>query len=276
MDKCYCNNCGNYGHLYKNCRHPILSYGIILYHKCKETNEIKIVMIERKDSLSYIEFLRGKYSSIYNLDYLKLLFSRMSSTEIERICNNDFDTLWNDLWIHTETINYRIKKEYIKSKNSFNNIKKGYKIKDKLINFEYMSNLVENKYTLNEWEIPKGRRNELETNKECAIREFKEETNINESYFNIINNMIPIIEEYQGINKVRYKHIYYIGEANEEYDLKIDMKNKDQYTEIKDIKWLNEVEAYEKIRDYDVKKKKIIKDFFDFIKNHNVHVTLEK
>ena len=79
----------------------------------------------------------------------------MSSTEIERICNNDFDTLWNDLWIHTETINYRIKKEYIKSKNSFNNIKKGYKIKDKLINFEYMSNLVENKYTLNEWEIPK-------------------------------------------------------------------------------------------------------------------------
>lgn len=276
MDKCYCNNCGNYGHLYKNCRHPILSYGIILYHKCKETNEIKIVMIERKDSLSYIEFLRGKYSSIYNLDYLKLLFSRMSSTEIERICNKDFDTLWNDLWIHTETINYRIKKEYIKSKNSFNNIKKGYKIKDKLINFEYMSNLVENKYTLNEWEIPKGRRNELETNKECAIREFKEETNINESYFNIINNMIPIIEEYQGINKVRYKHIYYIGEANEKYDLKIDMKNKDQYTEIKDIKWLGEVEAYDKIRDYDVKKKKIIKDFFDFIKNHNVHVTLEK
>tara|TARA_Y100000389_G_scaffold205052_1_gene262467 strand:- start:12984 stop:13814 length:831 start_codon:yes stop_codon:yes gene_type:complete len=276
MDKCYCNNCGNYGHLYKNCRHPILSYGIILYHKCKETNEIKIVMIERKDSLSYIEFLRGKYSSIYNLDYLKLLFSRMSSTEIERICNNDFDTLWNDLWIHTETINYRIKKEYMKSKNSFNNIKKGYKIKDKLINFEYMSNLVENKYTLNEWEIPKGRRNELETNKECAIREFKEETNINESYFNIINNMIPIIEEYQGINKVRYKHIYYIGEANEKYDLKIDMKNKDQYTEIKDIKWLSELEAYDKIRDYDVKKKKIIKDFFDFIKNHNIHVTLEK
>ena len=276
MDKCYCNNCGNYGHLYKNCRHPILSYGIILYHKCKETNEIKIVMIERKDSLSYIEFLRGKYSSIYNLDYLKLLFSRMSSTEIERICNNDFDTLWNDLWIHTETINYRIKKEYLKSKNSFNNIKKGYKIKDKLINFEYISNLVENKYTLNEWEIPKGRRNELETNKECAIREFKEETNINESYFNIINNMIPIIEEYQGINKVRYKHIYYIGVANEKYDLKIDMKNKDQYTEIKDIKWLSEVEAYDKIRDYDVIKKKIIKDFFDFIKNHNVHVTLEK
>ena len=28
----YCNNCGNYGHSYANCRHPILSYGIILYN----------------------------------------------------------------------------------------------------------------------------------------------------------------------------------------------------------------------------------------------------
>ena len=156
MEKSYCNNCGNYGHVYKNCRHPILSYGIILYHKCKKTNEIKIVMIERKDSLSYIEFLRGKYSSIFNLDYLKLLFSRMSSEEIERICNNDFDTLWNQLWIHTETINYRIKREYIKSKSSFNNIKKIYKIKNDIINFVYFKNSVKNKYNSND--VP-GRRN---------------------------------------------------------------------------------------------------------------------
>lgn len=276
MDKSYCNNCGNYGHVYKNCRHPILSYGIILYHKCKKTNEIKIVMIERKDSLSYIEFLRGKYSSIFNLEYLKLLFSRMSSDEIERICNNDFDTLWNKLWIHTETINYRIKREYIKSKSSFNNIKEGYKLKNDIINFDYLKNSVKNKYNSNEWEIPKGRRNDLETNKECALREFKEETNINETNFNIINNIIPIVEEYQGINKVRYKHIYYIGQAKEKYDLRIDMKNKDQYTEIKDIKWLSEEESYLKVRDYDLKKKNIIKEFFDFIKNYNEHVTLEK
>ena len=32
-DNNYCNNCGNVGHVYKNCRHPILSYGIVLFHK---------------------------------------------------------------------------------------------------------------------------------------------------------------------------------------------------------------------------------------------------
>ena len=54
MEK-YCNNCGNEGHYYRECRYPILSYGIILYDDSEKEN-IKIVLIERKNSLSYIEF----------------------------------------------------------------------------------------------------------------------------------------------------------------------------------------------------------------------------
>ena len=50
----YCNNCGNFGHVYANCRHPILSYGVILYQIDKHKVP-RIVMIERKDSLSFIE-----------------------------------------------------------------------------------------------------------------------------------------------------------------------------------------------------------------------------
>ena len=69
----------------------------------------------------------------------------------------------------------RIKKEYTKSKANFISIKNGYKIKEKNINFEYLSNSVKHKYTSNEWEIPKGRRNNLETNKQCA----KEWENLN-------------------------------------------------------------------------------------------------
>ncbi len=73
----YCNNCGNYGHTYSNCRHPILSYGVILYNYDKD-GEPSIVMVERKDSISYIEFMRGKYKSIYDIEYIQLLFSRFS------------------------------------------------------------------------------------------------------------------------------------------------------------------------------------------------------
>ena len=160
MEK-YCNNCGNYGHYYRNCKYPILSYGIILYDNSNK-NDIKIVLIERKNSISYIEFLRGKYN-INSDSYIQLLFNRMSINEKKILLENDFDTLWKNLWIDFDNINSKIKKEYFQSKSNFNILKKKFK--------KYINSCDYN-YTENEWEIPKGRRSNKEQNKECAIREF--------------------------------------------------------------------------------------------------------
>ena len=268
--KDYCNNCGNYGHLYKNCRHPILSYGILLYN-----SDSKIVMIERKDSLSYIEFMRGKYSSIYDIEYINLLFSRFSNDELDKIKKYDFDTLWGKLWIHTETINQRIKKEYKKSKINFKKLKEGYILNGENININSLVDRVDKKYSMNEWEIPKGRRRTYENNRECAIREFREETNITHSNYSLYDNTIPLTEEYTGINGVRYKHVYYIGYIDNDIELFIDKKNKEQYTEIKDIKWFTKKECLDKIRNYDNNKKKIINLFFNFLDTHKKYVDFE-
>ena len=192
MEEKYCNNCGNFGHLYKSCRHPILSYGILLYHK-KQGEELKIVMVERKDSLAYIEFLRGKYSSVNDIQYISLLFSRLSNNEKVKLVENDFDTLWKQLWIHTETINPRIKKEYVKSKENFDLLKKGITIDGVKITLQILIDKIKTNYENNEWEIPKGRRKSLENNKECAIREFYEETNIKNDQYNLYNNTIPLL-----------------------------------------------------------------------------------
>ncbi len=270
IKKSYCNNCGNYGHLYKDSRHPILSYGIILYN-----NESNIVMVERKDSLSYIEFMRGKYSSIYDKDYIKLLFSRFSQKELDDLNKYEFDILWKKLWIHIETVNQRIKKEYNKSKINFEKLKEGYIVNGEKISIKALIDSVSKKYETNEWEIPKGRRKKYENNRDCAIREFKEETNIKPENYKLYKNVVPIIEEYTGINGVRYKHVYYIGYIDNEINLFIDSKNKDQYTEIKQIKWCSKNECMEMIRDYDINKKNIIERFFYFLKNHKDFITFE-
>ena len=94
-----------------------------------------------------------------------------------------------------------------------------------------------------------------------------EETNITPDKYKMITNMIPLIEEYRGINNIRYKHIYYVGKIEERMELNIDLKNKEQYTEIKDISWLTERECYEKIRGYDENKKKVIHSFFELYDN---------
>ncbi len=111
----YCNNCGNYGHVYNTCRHPILSYGIILFTVDPE-NVCRIIMVERKDSLSFIEFIRGKYKNHMNTDYIKLLVSRMTNEEKQKLLTNSFDELWKDLWIHTDNVNQRIQKNIVKVK----------------------------------------------------------------------------------------------------------------------------------------------------------------
>ena len=257
MEK-YCNNCGNEGHYYRECRYPILSYGIILYDDTEKDN-IKIVMIERKNTLSYIEFLRGKYK-LEDKSYINVLFNRMTTKEKRDLVDNEFDILWKNLWVNFDNINNRIKREYSQSKNNFDILKK-----ENLLNhfFKHSDDI----YQENEWEIPKGRRNNREKNKCCAIREFEEETNIKSNNYKLIYNNVPLIEEYKGINNVNYKHVYYIAKVNSTLKLYIDPNNKDQILEVNSIKWLNKKECLEKIRTYSYSKINVVKQFYEFIEN---------
>ena len=56
MNDIFCNNCGKYGHLFHQCKFPITSIGVIVFRYNNE-GEIEYLMICRKDSLGYIDFL---------------------------------------------------------------------------------------------------------------------------------------------------------------------------------------------------------------------------
>ena len=62
----YCNNCDQNTHSVYQCKLPILSLGVISLSKINNT--IKYLMICRKDSLGYVDFIRGKYS-ILDIEY---------------------------------------------------------------------------------------------------------------------------------------------------------------------------------------------------------------
>ena len=55
-----CLNCNKPGHTLKQCYHPISSYGIIAFKIMN--NQILFLMIRRKDTFNYVEFLRGRYN----------------------------------------------------------------------------------------------------------------------------------------------------------------------------------------------------------------------
>lgn len=252
MDNNKCMNCGLKGHYFNQCLEPITSLGIICYRINKKLNQLEYLLICRKDSLGYTEFLRGKYKS-NDEDYLIKLFSEMTKSEVHRILTKDFDTLWTNLWLNVNTKYYI--NEYNKCKEKFiicmsNNLENIIKIITRVYFF----------WNEPEWGFPKGRRNKNEDNITSAIREFIEETGLNINDFKIIENIKPIEEIFIGSNNIKYKHIYYIAECiNSDLNVYINKNKPEQYCEISKIEWLPYKHALSKLRDYNKEKIELLK-----------------
>lgn len=286
----YCTNCGKYGHIYKSCNQPITSIGILCFKLTKNLNinykdiekyiskkyinidnynfrhidnllkidflknKIKFLLVRRKHTLNYIEFIRGKYN--YNdLEKLVNMFELMTPEEIDKINKNNFEYLWKNLW--NKTYNCKLyQKEYLKSKNKFNRLKKNKKL-EKLVKIQPL-------YNTPEWGIPKGKRNNQESNINCAIREFYEETNIKKSDYIILNNLYSLEEKYKGTNGKEYKHMYYLSISNS--DLKIPDIYETNY-EIGDIGWFTWEETIKLFRSYYKSKIELINKVFILLSN---------
>ena len=258
----YCNNCGKKGHLYKECKLPVTSCGNIVFRL--DGGEPEILMIQRKDSLCYIDFIRGKYD-IKNENYLQILIDKCSVGEKENLVTKDFKELWIDLWLLSDSFSET--EDYLKSRIKFTTLKDGLLIGKRRYS---VVSLVENSmtsYEMSEWEFPKGRRNSNENDFDCAKREFKEETSYVDSDYDIITNVCPFTENFLGENNVRYRYIYYIGQLKNHDKLPIiDSENKAQVTEIKNIKWFTKEKSLDIIRDYHHSRSKVIDRIINFIK----------
>uniref|UniRef100_A0A6C0IDN1 Nudix hydrolase domain-containing protein n=1 Tax=viral metagenome TaxID=1070528 RepID=A0A6C0IDN1_9ZZZZ len=90
-----CNNCGKQGHTFKQCKNPITSFGVIIFRI--NQNQRQYLMIRRKDTLGYIDFMRGKYS-VTNHKYILNMLKQMTVSEKHKLSSFTFDDLWNELW----------------------------------------------------------------------------------------------------------------------------------------------------------------------------------
>lgn len=232
--KYLCNNCGNYGHLFYNCKKPITSLGIVCV---RYTTDYEYLLIQRKDSLGYVDFLRGKYNE-HNDYQINHIISEMTDQEIDNITTKNYRELWDKLW---NKVNEKYEQ---KNEDKYNYIKE---------NKSYL--LKYNSWTEPEWGFPKGRRNFKEKDLECALREFEEETGYDKKYINIVKNVNPFDEIFTGSNFKSYKHKYYLAKINYEYSL--DDVNF-QKSEIGNMGWFTYEDAVKKIRNYNIEKIEIL------------------
>ena len=260
-----CNNCGKQGHSFHQCKLPITSYGIILFRS--SLNGLQFLMIRRKDSFGYIDFIRGKYSP-YNIEHIQNIVNEMSNQEKDRLLNGTFDKLWNYMW--SETANSQYKSEEVASSKKFELIKNGVFIDDNKITLNDIIKNSNTKWLETEWEFPKGRRNYQEKDIDCALREFEEETGIFKKKIQIIENVIPFEEIFIGTNYKSYKHKYFLAYINETHD-KEEILSNFQQTEVSKIEWKTLDECLESIRPYNLEKKQLIKNIYKVLQEYRLY-----
>lgn len=274
-------------------------------------NEFRLLMINRKYSLAFMEFMRGKYD-VDNSDYIYNLFQMMTLEELDLICKlYDFIKIRKYMNFYNNT-NKKFVFELDNAKLKFNYISKLGILTDIItkINNEYKLNLVigttigpppglydnteyfktltrntqsnNTLYTDCEWLLPKGKREENETDLKTAIREFYEETGINPKYISVYKNIVPFEYTFIGINGIEYRNIYFIAELTVapktlkfKYDIATysiilqNLGNKflENNKEVSNIELLSLKQCKDKTRDYETKFREYLQHVFNFYIN---------
>lgn len=268
----YCTNCGQSGHVFRNCLSPVTSYGMIAIRYLDDSvhqslfsssttgtppsSSLQFLMIRRKDSLSFIEFIRGKFSYM-DEEYIIKLLRNMTQDEQKRILTSSFSELWYQIWGEASSVKTH-KNNYEASERRFLQIS------------EILPRLVKENpspWSEPEWGFPKGRRNPHESDLHCAIREFQEETGLKRHEFQVLQNTHSISETFFGSNHVHYCHKYYLAICSPHTQAQLHTHSLHMTREIGDIQWYSLDEAISKIRPDNVEKREILLKAGKIMKN---------
>ena len=254
--KLICRNCGKPNHHIRDCYEPKTSFGIILYKFIDR--KLKILLIKRRNTLGFVQFVRGQYN-INNKEYIQKLVNVMTNEEIHLIKTLKFIDLWKYLW-KLDNTEYSKTYAYTNSHNKYKKLKIG-----EVTILDILLSKRNTNYQEQEWGFPKGRKNKQETNMETSLREFTEETGISNENIKIVNK--KFIENYISYDNLEYKNIYFLAKyTGNNYEFIVSNSNKQQFAEVSEIKFFEIKEACEIIRNYSKKKKEIVnhvKNYFN-------------
>ena len=249
-----CRNCGLIGHLYKDCPHPIMSFGIICYRRTANKT-LEYLMVQRKDSLSFMEFIRGKYD-MHDVQYIRQLLSHMTENERRLLLNASFNDLWNHVWY--QAFLPRHTQEFYEARNKFDTLMKN--------GLPLYVRETHTDFSEPEWGVPKGRRRLREDDIDCAVREFCEETGFRKDDLRICTNVKEFSEVFYGTNAILYSHVYFCAEmvGDSSKACIVDPANINQAREVRQIAWFPADGVMHRIRNHNRERKAL------FSSAHNV------
>ena len=262
-NKYFCNNCNRTNHVYNNCRAPITSIGVIAF-RCGETGP-EFLMIRRRDSFGFVDFIRGKYS-LNDEAYIQRIIDEMTMTEKDNLLRLTFEQLWRLLWgEYTRGSQYK-NEEHI-SYEKYRQVLGGIRTKDgRVKTLHQFIDESTTRWTETEWGFPKGRRNYNEKDLPCALRECLEETGYDITTDNVIQNIAPFEEIFMGSDMKCYKQKYFLAMV----DLDKKPKKAHDIMEVGLMKWMSFDECIHTIRPYNLEKIGIVRKINNILSRYRI------
>ncbi len=218
----------------------MLSCGVLLIDSAilpVSSNTVQVMMIRRKDSMSFAEFMRGKYDPD-DEPYVATLIKNMTLKEQAAIASETFEVLWKQLWGDDRT-----SADYAPSRDKFNQLDRVRFMRENL-----------SEYIEPEWGFPKGRRMRGETDMACAVREFGEETNVPREAYTVLKNIL-FEETFMGLNNVQYRHVYFVALLTQTDLVNVNQRfTPMQRREISGIAWKTLAEAEGLVRPHHIER----------------------
>lgn len=208
----------------------ITSYGIACVRKNFDNGNYEVLMIKKKNTYSFTDFVRGTYDPYKDYD-LEYIFDNMTITEKSIIQSKSYHTIWM-YWNGAEPTKSSERSTYNRGIRKFEKLCERNNtdfILDKLIQRNTHASLI--------WEIPKGRLDKKETPLAAAMREFKEETGVHENNLKIISET-PVEYSFTDCN-AKYRYIYFIAVPVSAKTPSYDITNQHMLKELSELKYLS-------------------------------------
>lgn len=230
------------------------SYGIIC---CRPSpNGLQMLMIKKATTYHFCEFVAGHYNK-KKTPHLKGLFNNMTYHEKMDILTLKFQNMWYRIYrvnadeSYNRTSNNAWTKAYVSKKNKF---ERDF-LSDGGVKLRLLISQSANVDT--PWEFPKGRASPKEKEIDTAIREFREETGINETHYNILWHLPPYVETYNDFGTT-YINTYYYATAVNMWEPIYRFSDNQQISEVSAVQWVTK---------QDLKHMKLQKITFDRLVN---------
>ena len=236
-------------------------YGVIAFHQDSETGEFSYIHVGKRYSIGYLELLLGHYQ-LHDLGLLVRLIEDTTVKEREWILHEDFENLYYNFWGRWDSAH---KDNFRMSRKKFETLRQGYSQDNYFFSWDRIIRNAHSQYPQPVKEFPKGRKKrgcKNESDFDCAIREFTEETGLEPTSYVLIPHTKPFVMKFVGMDGCMYENTFYVVKFHNKENL-----DSRQSSETCGVSWMTFEQALSDLRPHEKEKHDLLQRVHEYLQN---------